>query len=348
MPVIEISINTLISYLNLAIMVQFGNKPFVDALTFSTSFRYLYIITANLIYMVVLLVLLRIGKKRIHVSNISEIISFLLIAIIIYVAALSDMILYEVSDFNEAVLPYVVVICVSIFALTGMFWYLLLKVSRDSKLETDLLLSKQREEMYKNSVLSTNEHIEKLSRVKHDIKNNTMTISRLISDGKYDNAVELCNSISAKLSSPALSYCENPVLNAILNVEIEKALDSKIDLYYIINDSLSFVDDADIVSIIGNLCDNAIEYLSGIEEDKRSMNITISAYKGYHYITCDNTILSSVLDTNPYMNTTKKDASLHGKGMKILRDVAQKYSGEILLKEYGEKLSISVIIRNKK
>lgn len=346
MPVIDISINTLISYLNLAIMVQFGNKPFVDALTFSTSFRYLYIITTNLIYMVVLLVLLRIGKKKIHVSNIPEIISFLLIAIIIYVAALSDMILYEVSDFNEAVLPYVVVICVSIFALAGMFWYLLLKVSRDSKLETDLLLSKQREEMYKNSVLNTNEHIKKLSRVKHDIKNNIMTISRLISDGKYDNAVELCNSISAKLSSPALSCCENPVLNAILNVEIEKAMDSKIDLCYIINDTLSFVEDADIVSIIGNLCDNAIEYLSGIEEDKRSMNITISAYKGYHYITCKNTILSSVLDTNPYMNTTKKDASLHGKGMKILRDVAEKYNGEILLKEYDGELSVSVIIRN--
>ena len=125
-------------------------------------------------------------------SNIVEIISFLFIAIIVYVAALSDTILYQISGFNKEIFPYVIAICVSIFALTGMFWYLLLKVSKDSKLKTDLLLSKQREEMYKNSVLSTNEHIEKLAKVKHDIKNNTMTISRLISSGEYDSAKELC------------------------------------------------------------------------------------------------------------------------------------------------------------
>lgn len=346
-PVIVFGLNILVAYLNLGVMVHFGNSSFVDALTFSTSFRYLYILISNLIYIVMLLVILRIGKKRIQISNIPEIIVFLLISIIVCVAALSAMILYEVSDFNEAILPYVIIICVSIFTLTGMFWYLLLKISRDSKLKTDLLLSKQREEMYKNSVLSTNEYIEKLSKVKHDIKNNAMTISHLISDGKYDSAIELCDSISAKLSSTTLSYCDNPVLNAILNVEIEKASDNKINLHYIINDTLSFVEDDDIVSIIGNLCDNAIEYLSDIEEYKRNMNITISAYKDYHYITCKNTILSSVLNNNPELSTTKEDITLHGKGMKILRDVAEKYNGEILLEEHDDELSISVIVRKK-
>lgn len=345
-PIITFGLNILIANLNLAVMVHWGNMSFIDALTFSTSFRYLYIITSNLIYIMVLLILLRIGKKRIQVSKIPEIISFLLIAIIIYVAALSDMLLYEVSGFNRDILPHVVIICVSVFALAGMFWYLLLKTSRDNKLKTDLLLSKQREEMYKNSVLSTNEYIERLSHVKHDIKNNTMTINRLIADGEYNRAIELCDSISAKLSSPTLSYCDNPVLNAILNVEIEKAIENRVDLHYIINDTLYFIEDADIVSIIGNLCDNAIEYLSGLEEDKRNMNITISMYKDYHYITCKNTIVSSVLNTNPNLNTTKEDDVLHGKGLKILRDIAQKYSGEILLKEYDDELSVSVIIRN--
>ena len=347
MPIIIFGLNILIANLNLAVMVRLGNMPFVEALTFSTSFRYLYIIISNLIYLIVLLVLLRTGKKKIQMSNIAEIISFLLIAIIVYVAALSDTILYQISGFNKDIFPYVVAICVSIFALTGMFWYLLLKISKDSKLKTDLLLSKQREEMYKNSVLSTNEHIEKLAKVKHDIKNNTMTISHLISSGELESAKELCDSISKKLSTPTLSYCDNPVLNAILNVEIEKATENAINLNYVISDTLSFVEDSDIVSVIGNLCDNAIEYLSDIDTDKRNMNITISAYKGYHYITCTNTIIASVLGTNPELNSTKDDITLHGKGIKILRDVAQKYNGEILVKEYEKELSISVIIRNK-
>lgn len=345
MPIIVFGLNTLISYLNLGVMVHFGDKPFVEALTFSTSFRYLYIITTNLIFMVVLLVLLRIGKKKIQVSNISEVISFLLIAVIIYVASLSDMILYEVSDFNESILPYVVVICVSIFALTGMFWYLLLKVSKDSKLKTDLLLSRQREEMYKNSVLNTNEQIEKLSKVKHDMKNHNMAVSSLILNGEYERARVLCESVSMKLNVPALTHSENPVINAILNVEKDKAFQNDINFSCTINDTLSFVEDSDIVSIIGNLCDNAIEYLVGIEEDKRKMNLTVSLYKGYYYITCKNTIVSPVLKNNPQMNTTKDDITLHGKGVKILKDIAEKYNGELLVKEYENELTISVIVR---
>ncbi len=345
MPIIVFGLNTLISYLNLGVMVHFGDKPFVEALTFSTSFRYLYIITTNLIFMVVLLVLLRIGKKKIQVSNIPEVISFLLIAVIIYVASLSDMILYEVSDFNENILPYVVINCVSVFALTGMFWYLLLKVSKDSKLKTDLLLSKQREEMYKTSVLSTNEQIEKISKIKHDMRNHTMAVSSLISNEEYEHAKILCDSVCEKLSTPALSHCENPVLNAILNVEKEKAYQHNISLSCVINDTLSFIEDSDIVSIVGNLCDNAIEYLIGIEKDRRNMKITISKYKDYYFIACKNTILFSVLKNNPEMNTTKKDIALHGKGMKILQEIAEKYNGEILVKEYENELTISVIVR---
>lgn len=345
-PIITFGLNIVVSYLNLGVMVCFGNMPFVESLTFSTSFRYLYIAVSNLVYAVLLLIILRLGKKKIKVSNIPEIITFLLIAIIVYVAALSDMVLYEVSGFNTAIFPYVVIICVSVFALTALFWYILLKVSRDSELKTNLLLSKQREEMYKSSVLRTNEQIEKLSKIKHDMRNHTMTISGLILNGEYDRARMLCESVSEKLSVPTLSHCDNPVLNAIINVEKEKAFQHNIFFSCVIDDSLSFVEDSDIVSIIGNLCDNAIEYLAGIDQNKRKLELTVSGYKGYYYITCKNTILFSILKNNPEMNTTKDDVALHGKGIKILRDIAERYDGELLITEHKEELSLSVIMRN--
>ena len=83
MPIVAFSLNMLIAYLNLSVMIKFGNKSFLDALTFSTSFRYLYIITSNLIYAVAVLVILRIGKKKIKVCNITEIVSFFIIAVIV-------------------------------------------------------------------------------------------------------------------------------------------------------------------------------------------------------------------------------------------------------------------------
>ena len=61
------------------------------------------------------------------------------------------------------------------------------------------------------------------------------------------------------------------MLNAILNVEKAKALAQKIDFTADIQDALPFVSDSDVISIVGNLCDNAIEHLSSLPEDKRRM-----------------------------------------------------------------------------
>jgi hypothetical protein len=78
------------------------------------------------------------------------------------------------------------------------------------------------------------------------------------------------------------------------------------------------------------------------------MSLAVSSYKGYCYITCKNTIEKSVLSVNPQLSTTKNDSVNHGKGMKILTDVAKKYGGEVLFKEQEDELSVSVIIRKEK
>ena len=200
--------------------------------------------------------------------------------------------------------------------------------------------------MYKTSVISTNEQIEKLSQIRHDIKNNALAVSTLIKEGEYQKAKTICDSIAKSTSSYTPVHCQNPVLNAILNVEIDKATSYNIDFTYNISDTLSFMDDADVVSIIGNLCDNAIEYLSTVPTELRKMDLNISVYRDFSYINCNNTITSSVLEHNPRLNTSKDDNLLHGKGIKILRSVAERYNGEVIVKEEQNEFSVSVIIHN--
>ncbi len=347
-PIVIIGINIVLANLSKSMMMHLSDTPLSGIVSFPDSFKYLYIVISNIVFAMLLINLLYIGKRKLQLSNISEVIIFLLLAVIIYIAALSDMLLYEVSGFDVELLPYVIIISISVFTLAGMFWYLLLKVSRDERLKTELLLSTQREEMYKNSVMNTNEQIEKLSQVKHDMKNHIMSVSTLITNGEYERAGKLCESVYEKLNVSALSLCKNPVMNAIINVEMEKASRHKVLFTYDVNHTLDFVDDSDIVSLVGNLCDNAVEYLSTIDESKRRMNLTVSSYKGYCYITCKNTIEESVLKDNVNLSTTKKNTSNHGKGMKILSDIAKKYDGEVLFKEQNLEISVSVIIRKEK
>lgn len=347
-PVIIIGLNIVLANLRLSIVLHVTDMPFMSVTYFPDSFKYLYIFISNVTFAFLMMNFLYFGKRKIELSDISQIAVFLLLAVVIYIAALSSLLLYEVSGFDKEILPYALTLCASVFALSGMYWYLLMKVSRDEKLKAELLLSTQREEMYKNSVMNTNKQIEKLSQVKHDMKNHIMSVSTLLSNGDYERAQKLCESMYEKMNIPTLSYCENPVLNAIINVEAEKASHHNIDFSYEVNYTLDLISDSDIVSLVGNLCDNAVEYLSTIDESKRRMSLAISSYKGYCYIKCSNAIDSSVLNTNPILATTKKDIKNHGNGMKILRDIAKKYDGEVLLKEENDELSVSVIIRKEK
>ena len=346
-PIIAFGLNMLISYLNLFVMSTFGDVPFVEAITFSSSFRYMYLTVANLLYLVALLIILRIGKRKIQVVSKVEIIAFIIVAAALYTGSLSTMIFYKQLINNEELTPYIIIVLVSLFVFAGVFWFLLLKISKDNQVKTDLLLSRQREEMYRESVISSSEQIRLVSEIKHDMKNNLSSIYSLIDNGQYDDAKSLCLDCSdsiAKVYTPINT--DNPTLNAILNVEIEKARQIDISFSYTVTDSLDFVSATDVVSIIGNLCDNAIEYLSAIDKSQRKMSLEITVKNDYRIIMCRNTILSSVLSVNPDMKTTKNDETLHGKGLSILRSIAEKYNGTLSYQEDDDSLEVTLVIKD--
>ena len=167
----------------------------------------------------------------------------------------------------------------------------------------------------------------------------------LISQGEYDRAKALCDSAGESLSTTYTPVnTDNPTLNAIMNVELEKAQSNQINCTYEIADTLKNMRDGDIISLVANLCDNAIEYLTQIPKEQRQMSLSISSYKSYCKVVCKNAVASSVLAENPDLNTTKDDKTLHGKGMNILLTIAKKYDGELLINEDGNQLTVSVMM----
>jgi sensor histidine kinase YesM len=329
-------------------MGAIAGKTLEESVEFSTEFRYIYLIVVETILVFILWLILRIRKKTITLSNPYDVFAFIAIPALCMIAMFTDVFIYQIVNFDSQILLLVIINLFVLIVISVLIWSLLLKVSKDNQVKTELLLSKQREEMYQNSVIASNGYIQKTSEIKHDIKNNILTISSLISDGECEKAQSLCNTITKELVGTAPAHTSNPVLNAILNVELEKAQSHGIMLTYEINEPLSFIKDADIVSIIGNLCDNAIEYLVTLPELFRKMSLSIASHKNFYYITCKNTIEGSVLAVNPKMNTSKEDHDLHGKGLAILNRLAKKYDGEVHFKEENNTLLISVFIRDQK
>lgn len=346
MPIVDMLISAVTAFSVLYLFNMFGKRPIVEALTASSAYRYLFLIVAHATTLLVYWLVLRISKKKIKINSIYEIVVFIVVPIVSLVGVYSVMIAYEHTDLDPSILPYVLIIMFVLIINTVVFWIIVDKISKDNNIKTELLLSNQREEMYKTSVLEANEQINKISQVKHDMKNGLKSIQELIQSGQYEEAARLCSEESDTLSrvyTPVST--SNPTLNAIMNVELDKAYAAGIDFSYNISDPLAELTASEIVSVIGNLCDNAVEYLSTSELIQKKMSLEISAKKGYRIIKCRNTISGSVLESNPSLTTTKSDKGTHGKGLNILREIAEKYNGELNVNEDNGMLEISLILQ---
>lgn len=349
MPLVCYGLNMIIAFATIYLMGAITGKTMAESVEFSTAFRYIYLIVVETVFIIFLWLILRIRKKTITLSNPYDVFAFIFIPLLCMIAMYTDVFIYQIVNFDSRILALIIINLFVLIVVSVLVWFLLIKISNDNQVKTDLLLSRQREEMYRESVISSGEQIRLVSEIKHDMKNNLSSIYSLIDNGQYDDAKRLCLDCSesiAKVYTPIKT--DNPTLNAILNVEIEKARQNDISFFYTVTDSLEFVSSTDVVSIIGNLCDNAIEYLSTIDKSQRKMSLEITVRNDYRIIMCRNTILSSVLSENPDMKTTKNDETLHGKGLNILRSIAEKYNGSLNYQEDGNSLEVTLVIKDTK
>ena len=64
------------------------------------------------------------------------------------VAMYTDVFIYQIVDFESRILVLVVINLLVLIVISVLVWFLLMKVSKDNQVKIELLLSKQREEMY--------------------------------------------------------------------------------------------------------------------------------------------------------------------------------------------------------
>ncbi len=345
MPLIDFGINAIVSY-TFGYMVSFVTRiPIEQSFVVSTSFRYLCLAVVNLTTALLLWLILSFGSKRIKLTNGSEIMTFVVIPVLCTIVMYCNFFAFQVSDFNSAVLPYLLTICIVIVAIAIITCAMLVRISKANEMKTEYLLTAQREKLYEDSIMASHEQIEKISCIKHETKNKMSSIKKLIMEQNTEEAVELCDITLNNLKATYTPiYTNNPVLNAIVNVELERASSSGIDFSVNISDTLSKLPSADTISLVGNLCDNAMEYLATQPKELRDMKLHIRSHLNFYIITCSNRIASSVLENNPELSTTKEDKQSHGKGMSILKDIAKNHNGDVTYDEEDGYLSVSVVL----
>lgn len=349
LPFIVSLINTIISYGFVYSSSIISGVTFEELITKSSLFRYLFVILANLTTMVVLFIMWRTKAKAYSLKKVSNVIAFVAIPLLAMMILYITMYVMILTNFQSNIIILLSIICVSMIVIAGIVWFMIARINKDNEIKTKLLLSEQKANLYKQNIISSNIQIETIKLLKHDMKNNISCIDALIEEENYDEAHNICHSLTNKYTSiGTIVNTENYLLNAVLNVEIEKAKSYGIPVKLsITNDLKMFKNSSDIISLIGNILDNAISYLSKNKVKNNEINFSTGYEGSYSVIKCRNNILDSVLFNNPSLKTDKKDKDNHGKGITIINSIAHKYNGDVIIKERNKEFIITVILDNR-
>lgn len=196
-----------------------------------------------------------------------------------------------------------------------------------------------------NLYQSMQERYELQRRYMHDYKNQLICIWGMLSEGKNEEAICYTEELLGSIQKSALIVNTNHVaVNIVLNQKYQHAKDRGITMILEVNDlSKLAMSDQDIVIILVNLLDNAIEACEKLDKDK-IIKMKLVLEEKELIISVKNPVKEPIRIKNNIVITTKKDKISHGIGLSNVKLIVEREEGIIALKYDDGWFYVSVVI----
>lgn len=213
-----------------------------------------------------------------------------------------------------------------IFVLIILFTFLLMQKWYQKEAEDT-------EDTYQTEIRTLLSSVQSL---RHDFINHIQVLHGLLKLGNGDQALEYASSLfkEAQLISSLKVNVDNPGLSVLLQTKKLSAQNHNIDIQFTIsNDPFETIKTTDLIKILSNLIDNAIDATTELPEDQRKINIVCKADVTHYVFKITNTG-PRIIDKEHIFKSgfsTKKEVpgKVRGQGLFIVREVVNKYNGNI-------------------
>ncbi len=179
-------------------------------------------------------------------------------------------------------------------------------------------------EMYKRIM----EEYEKQKMESHEFKNHLLCMNSLADSKKYNELKKYLECISEKtMEVSTVIDTNNDIVNAVINTKYKEALKKNIVFIFRINDlSGIMIEDQDIVILLSNLLNNALEASEKLEE-KRLISVKFIQEYGDLFLSVKNNYKGTITPLKDGFLTTKKEKNRHGIGINNVINITKKYHG---------------------
>ena len=236
------------------------------------------------------------------------------------------------EEISEKVFRIIIVFAVSMLFLSIIQFYLLENImQREFDIYNKQALIERNEhtnQMYRS--LSEEREIQKARA--HDYLNHLNTLLALAEkDDKTREIKYLKDQIKVETDSIDLIDTGDPVINAVLNIKYREAKTKGIIMPLILDDLSDLkISDSDIVTILSNILDNAIEATEQCDTPKIVLRISKQVQEKKLCIDSSNTCKQQIYDDKKRF-TTKGDKENHGFGITNIRYAVEKNNGECII-----------------
>lgn len=297
----------------------------------------LIIILSRLILFAILIVISRISsKKRNNVtadmSN-KEWIQFLIFPIFT-ICAVMLMVNSVMKSYHSDIVPVYYIIAIGLIVLNLVVFHLISEILEHSRKMKEAQILRQQSigqvELYNS--MRENYNIQRQRT--HEYKNQIVCMDMLMKKKDYSKLENYIGNISDGLDAQLdMVDTNNDVVNAILNAKYYEAIKNDVLFVLKINDLSDIkVSDEDIVTILSNLLDNAIEAAKQCDVGKRTVKIKLLSEDDVLTIAVSNTYKTEpMLTEDGYIRTTKNNKEEHGWGIRNIVATLEKYDAEYII-----------------
>lgn len=206
-------------------------------------------------------------------------------------------------------------------------------------------LMEQEKEYYQREAVIIQQKQELLRQFRHDLKNRLQVLNELAKRLDIQELKNYLQEIEAKhKEQEAFSNTGNLIIDSIINSKLQDALEKGIEVNArIVLPAAIEVGTDDMVVILGNLLDNAIEACERIDSAKY-IKLFINYEKGCVILRVKNSFDQVIRKDYGEFATRKKDKSLHGLGIKSVKNTVGKYDGIAEFTSEGAEFSADILL----
>ena len=164
----------------------------------------------------------------------------------------------------------------------------------------------------------------------HNMTHSLKAIEQLALENKVENIREIVEELTGKLTQREIyEYSNHRMINTILSEYVMKAEEMKVnfDVYVEPGCIIKQIKDIDIVSMLGNLLDNAFEAAGKVDHASVVFRMFMHEKGKMCIIKVVNDYGEDIIEKNGVIQTTKKKNGIHGIGLKSISKTAEKYDG---------------------